>query len=399
MQGGRRAARDAVVIIAITFLLAEIAARLLTGPAGNGVLTILHQPLLPFRPDADVVKAWVAKTKDASYLVGDEALGWVVKKGGKGEGYEANAQGVRTADPTRVFDPTPPAGKIRIVAVGDSFTHGDDVKNDETWEVALEKLRADLEVLNLGVPAFGTDQALLRWRREVDNFSPQISILGIWPENICRNLNIARYYLNPASGFMTKPRFLVENGALKLINSPVVGPEDLPKVLSEPESASILKDDYWYDPRETTRKAYQHVRVLQALGSIVDLMRRKSMRDRLYSGEDPAGDAITVRIAEAFAAEAKAKNTLPLVLLIPMRDHLEGKKLYVAENSLPLVRDLRKAGLDVLDMGPPIAKASEVHGMSALYLPSGHLTPLGNRVLAEQIEKALRRYLDRFKEK
>src|SRR5262249_31094228 len=159
--------------------------------------------------------------------------------------------------------------------------------------------------------------------------------------------------------------------------------------------APILAHDYWYSVRETTARPYQISRALDALGSIVNLMRRKTLRERLYSGEDPAGNEITVKIAAAFAAEAKAEDTRPLILLIPMPDHLEGKKLYVAEDSLPLVRDLRKAGLDVLDLGPHLASASASTPIDQLYLPSGHLTPLGNKILAEGIEKRLAPYLVR----
>jgi hypothetical protein len=328
-------------------------------------------------------------------MAGDNALGWCVVKNGKGEIYESNSEGVR-APPSRTFGPKASEGKIRIVAVGDSFTHGDEVKVEETWESELENVRKDLEVLNLGVPAYGTDQAFLRWRRDAPQFNADISILGIWPEDICRNLNIGRFFLNPASEYSTKPRFILEAGALVLVNSPVVQPADLPKFLSEPETSPLLKSDYWYSERETTPKAYQHSRALRTLGSILNLLRRKTMRANLYSGTDPAGDEITVKIAETFAKEAKEakeKGSLPLVLLIPMRDHLEGDRLYAKDGSLPLVAALKKAGLEVLDLSAVIAEAGEKEGMGKIYLKSGHLTPRGNRVLAEGIAKKLEPYV------
>jgi hypothetical protein len=397
MQGSRRSLgrrlRDTLLVVAITLLLGEGLARILTKPAENGMPAVLNQPLLPFRPDEALVEKWIASVSASKYIVGDPELGWTIAKSAKGKGlYESNPEGAR-ASANRIYGPTAPAGKIRIVVVGDSFTHGDEVQNDETWAALLETMRPDLEVINLGVPAYGTDQAYLRWRRDGVAFSPQVSILGIWPEDICRNLNVVRYYLTPGSSFMTKPRFVLERGALALVNSPVLASADLPHLLAEPESSPLLAREYWYDARETTPKAYRASRVLSIVASMIDLMRRRSLREALYSGEIPAGDEITVRIAEAFANEAKEKGSRPLVLLIPMREHIGDKKLYAAENSLPLVRDLRRAGLEVLDMGPPLAKAGDERGLSQIYLSTGHLSPLGNRILAEALEAELRPHL------
>src|SRR5262245_22163036 len=124
--------RDALVILLIAFGLAEIGARLLTRVApANGMPAIRSRALLPHRPERAVVEKWLADTARATYLVPDAELGWTIGKGGSaradnGSSYEANAQGVR-APKGRVFAAAPPVGKVRIVSVGDSFTHGDEV--------------------------------------------------------------------------------------------------------------------------------------------------------------------------------------------------------------------------------------------------------------------------------
>jgi len=221
-----------VIIGLITFALAEALVRLVQSPSVNGRRNLpWAQPLLPYRAEGSILPADFRNSTLGGYVVPDEQIGWSIRQSVKNHLYESNSQGVR-APLNRIYAPTPPPDKVRIVSVGDSFTDCDEVSNQDTWESALEGLRSDVEVLNLGMPMSGTDQALLRYQRDGLRFAPQISILGIWTENICRNLAIVYYYFNPyfssASVFLSKPRFLLQASKLTLINSPVLPPECSP---------------------------------------------------------------------------------------------------------------------------------------------------------------------------
>ena len=61
--------------------------------------------------------------------------------------------------------------------LGDSITFGTGVGDDETFSHLLDAL-PDLEVLNLGVDGYGTDQELIRLEREGLAFGPQVVILN-----------------------------------------------------------------------------------------------------------------------------------------------------------------------------------------------------------------------------
>ena len=50
----------------------------------------------------------------------------------------------------------------KILTVGDSFTFGDQVNNDQTWQSCLNKNQNKLELLNGGVGGYGSLQALKR---------------------------------------------------------------------------------------------------------------------------------------------------------------------------------------------------------------------------------------------
>ncbi len=387
----RRVALGLVVALAAL----EIAARIATSRGYNGMPFIGHIPLAPFRPDATLVDASLARIRSSTYVVADAELGWSICNDGESADesgrplYRSNHQGLRAA-PDREFALEVPREKLRIVTVGDSFTHGDEVFEAETWQHGLEARRADLEVLNLGVPGFGTDQALLRWRRDGRPFRAQIVVLGIWPENMCRNLGFVRYYLVPSDGFASKPMMIVRDGALAVLNSPTMDRDALIATLTHPESEPLLANDFWYRERETRASFVQSSRLVDVAESLAFAVERKRTRSRLYSGEDPAGIAITTAIAEQFARDVRATGSTPLVLLFPMRDLLE---MQSSAKPFPLLAALREHGVDVLDLAPAVAREALERGVARLFTAEGHLTAEGNRVLAESLEIELRPWL------
>jgi hypothetical protein len=386
--------RAAFILGATTLVLGEIAARLLTHTGENGMAMIGRYVLLPYRPARATVDAWSARTAGGTYLVDDVDLGWSLRAGGTSEFYQANAQGIR-ADPACTYSSEIPAGKVRLLALGDSFTHADEVKNDEAWTHVLEALCGDLEVLNMGVPGYGTDQAFLRWKKSGGQFQADIVLLGIWPENMCRNLNVVRFYLVPGAMYSSKPRFELHDHELGLINAPVIRGAALAQMLAEPESAPLLEHDTWYTRDETVWMLYQNSRLLRFVDTLWHMKRRRDQRQRMYTGEDPSAIDLTVAIAERFRDEVRAKGTIPLVLLIPMRDLFD---LHRQEDGFPLVRALRSSGVDVIDLGPAIARDVE-NGEKELFLPSGHFSAKGNRLFAQELASALEPWIEKARTK
>lgn len=79
--------------------------------------------------------------------------------------------------------PKPP-DTLRIVAIGDSFTFGQFVKDDETYPAQLEvllkeKLKGkykDVEVINLGVPGYDIEYSLVRLLGRGKKYNPDLTI-------------------------------------------------------------------------------------------------------------------------------------------------------------------------------------------------------------------------------
>lgn len=106
----------------------------------------------------------------------------------------------------------------RIIVLGDSFTFGMDVSDDETYVAYLDKQLPRVEVLNFGVPGYGHDQMLIYFRDEGVKYRPDIVIIGFVELDLYRNMMNFKNY--------SKPQFKLDgNKKLYLTNTPVSPPE------------------------------------------------------------------------------------------------------------------------------------------------------------------------------
>jgi hypothetical protein len=103
--------------------------------------------------------------------------------------------------------------------LGDSFTFGDEVSDNETYSYCLQEMLPHTEVINMGVHGYGHDQMLILLREEGVKYEPDIVILGFLALDMSRNLLKFRDF--------AKPRFALERGELKLAGTPVPRPEDI----------------------------------------------------------------------------------------------------------------------------------------------------------------------------
>jgi len=168
---------------------------------------------------------WILEHEDKEitynlFSIFDPNRGWAVKPNlhnvpvFKDQLLNTNSKGLRGKS-EYAYVKTP--GKIRILVLGDSFTFGDEVSDDETYPHYLQALLPQSEVLNFGVYGYGHDQMLLYFKREGIKYSPDIVILGFVHDDMIRNMLEFRDY--------AKPQFELTNDELKLTNVPVTPPE------------------------------------------------------------------------------------------------------------------------------------------------------------------------------
>lgn len=152
-----------------------------------------------------------------TYLEPDTLLGWrtipnlhLPDLWAPGSGLASNSRGFREA---REVGARVPEGTSRIVCLGDSFTFGIGVANDETW-CAMLGAREGLESVNLGEAGYGIGQAMLKYERDASGIPHDVVIVAPIAEDF-RRVGLRRFV-----GY-ERPYFSAEDGGLVVENVPV----------------------------------------------------------------------------------------------------------------------------------------------------------------------------------
>jgi hypothetical protein len=152
-------------------------------------------------PLFELVDWRAAKVVRSEYkAMADPVLGWTVRPWVDTDDFSTIDYGIRA----NFNEKTVRAGGI--LAVGDSFTQGWEVDDDETWPSYLEKL-SGVPVVNAGVGGYGTDQIILRAEQMLPIAQPKILIIGFLEADMFRTGH---------SVFgAPKPYFTLEGGDLR----------------------------------------------------------------------------------------------------------------------------------------------------------------------------------------
>ncbi len=148
----------------------------------------------------------------------DPVLGWVLKPNqsidpdNPAKSITTGEYGVRLSEPGA--SPSLPQGAI--LAVGDSFTAGDEVGDRGAWPAILEGILGR-RVINAADVGWGTDQIVLRTEELLPKLAPSTVILSVFQDF---NGDVDRAGLR-VFWSVNKPYFTIEDGALVPHNIPV----------------------------------------------------------------------------------------------------------------------------------------------------------------------------------
>ncbi len=182
-------------------------------------------------------------------------------------------------------------GEERILILGDSFTFGENVNDDEVYTYLLDEKLPNQTVINFGVHGYGHDQMLLFLQEEGIKYEPDIVILGFLSTDVPRNVLTFRDF--------SKPMFELEDGELVLTNVPV------PK------------------PNEVLEQSVYRIRTADVGRIFYDIYRQRS--GRLKAEEEE----ITSAILDAMIKETLAIGATPVFVYMPWGEELTEDKSYV----------------------------------------------------------------------
>ena len=286
----------------------------------------------------------------------DPRLGFVPRPGLSNDALHYDGHGLRLSPASSAPLAEPP-----ILVVGDSFAHGDEVGDGETWPAQLQALTGR-RVVNAGVSAYGIDQTVLRAEAVASEVKPAALVLGFIADDIRRS-EMKRTW------GAEKPYFVLVDGVPVLRNVPVPpspAPADTLSIWHRLFGRSLLVDFVLRRLGWQYEWTIDHERVLSERAGeqlLCPLMRRVA-----------ALRLPTLVVAEYDSYVWRDPGYAPVVRAITQK----------------VLACASAAGLAVLDMYEPMQAAVQRRGAAALYRVA-HPGPEGTRLAAENIAAALKK--------
>jgi hypothetical protein len=293
-------------------------------------------------------------------------------------------------------------------AYGDSLVGGAEVANDEGWVEQLSHLLG-CRVSNYAVGNYGTDQALLRFRRIQDNSS--IALLGINPNNVMDNVSQYDALLGaPLEPTALKGRFLFDTSdRLQWLPRPRLDSDAFVAMNRSP--AETLPHSYFLpDTRDgpvTLGFPYTVTLARAALKTrLHNILLRRAEWSGLYAADHPSGALrLMAAICQDFAELAKARGKRPIIVMLPLAASFRERANYGQFEYAPLVAALQAKGVEVFDPGKTMIDGlagrsacefyTRAHPTTAwLMSPApcgGHFSVVGNTTIARLVAAELRR--------
>lgn len=260
------------------------------------------------------------------------------------------------------------AAEPPVLAVGDSYTYGEEVADDETWPALLQQ-RIGRPVLNGGVSGYGFDQSVLRAEILTTQHHPDAVVVSFIADDI-RRTEMSRIW------GAEKPYFDVmgENnakGALVLRGVPVP---------PRPAPASTLTFWHWLLGR-----SYLFDFTLRRLGLI-----QYWFGDHVRVHPEGMGETIACRLTDRLA-ELQRLSGAKVIVLAEYDPVVWDDPAFAAEQrrmTEGLLACARRQGLATLDSFEALAKSGAKPGQRALYWV-WHMNAAGNGLIADLVARAL----------
>lgn len=300
---------------------------------------------------------------------------------------------------------------------GDSFTFSRQVNDDETWVHYLSEF-TNSNVINFGVGNYGVDQALLRLKREFPKHPTKIVIMGVVPETICRIVSVWKHYYEYGNTFGFKPRFILKNNSLNLIENIIDGKDKFEKYQNYLED--INRYDFFYKNKflkekisfpycitilKNLRRNFGIINWVQKINqrkknnfdctdiewNTMKIIMKINLDWRVKLFQDNETCELLKQILVEYANYGKKQNFKPVFIFLPQKDDI----LFIKKNFNfyhKFVNELKKIeNLFCIDITKDMINIKEIDRMfSDNNEYGGHYSKDGNQKVAELIFNELK---------
>ena len=325
---------------------------------------------------------------DPGFLIYDAELGWKMARDWRGHHhhydfdvvYTTNGMGLRGLWP----EPGNDSALItsRRVLLGDSFTFGLGVNDDETFASLMNADDRQTRYLNAGVAGYSTDQEYLYLKAHLGEWQPDRVTLVVYLANDLLDNTLAY----PLQADMAKPFFSLTANGLQEENAPMPRQPKPPAERQRTLATMVLGED---GARALGNSWLARSQIARSLG----LTDRATPAETAGMGARLAAPVdLFVRLVRQMGALCATNGVALDIALMPGRSFVEqpGTISAVYQDYLRAAIIKRQAdlGVPVIDLATPLRERA-ANGAHDLYHPNeGHLTAEGHKVVAELLGAA-----------
>ena len=309
----------------------------------------------------------VAELREEYHCQYDPELGWENRPDvsladfyGKGRSITINAVGLRSHD---VLNASLGANPLRVVCLGDSFTLGHGVDDQQTFPFMLQERSAGkLHVSNLGQGGYSIGQNWLLLKRLAPEIKPDLVVCVFIVEDFLR-LGVTR----TANGF-AMPQFEIVDERVQVTNTPV------PNKLSP---GSLIMQ-----PGEVGNVLRRRSAIARTLALVLPEVAPVSLEDKLISG------LYILREIKLICEQERCLMAFALTPTLPDLFDLESKVRfekvanlldgYMALENIPY-KNLRPAFLEQQERSDELFLEEAFH----------HYSAAGNTIVADELQEWL----------
>lgn len=328
-----------------------------------------------------------SQSMDPGFMRYHAQLGWSLSPGWTGQHRHYDYQATYNVGPDgfRLQSESLSTGADvpRIAVLGDSYTFGLGVEDDETFTAILNS-RGEGQYLNYGVPGTSTDQHLLLLDALLSGRPPDRVLLVIYLPNDILD-NTLEY---PLQADQAKPRYLLENGELELSNVPV------PRLAKPARLRSTTMGSLVLEGIQTGNGLLSGTQLGRMVETIIGSRpyEMAELRPALERNLEPALNLFSALLGRMEVISSRRRIPLTIALL-PGRDAMVNPQgisyhyqEYLRQEILAMAETESIAAIDLMTE----LAALEGSDLEELFFPhDGHLTPTGHRFVAETIARQL----------
>lgn len=293
----------------------------------------------------------------------DETLGWIPKEfyTGKGRGNKQitiKENGIRSNGKDELS-----ITQHSILAVGDSFTFGDEVSDNETWPAILERLTKK-KVINGGVFGYGLDQTYLRAEQLIDIYHPDTLIVSFIHDDI------ERCQLSERSS-VGKPYFDINQGELVLKNTPVPQPN--------------------YDKVGLLRRVAGHSYFLHRfMLSRFPGLWLEGIKWKQTTKVHSQGNIVSAMLLQKFSELAESNN-IKVYILIQDTYVSSARSKNIVDSTLDYFTKIQTKPLNIIDLRSELdeLRTNNNKEFKSLFFGKKHMTKAGNHFIAQKLKERL----------